>query len=127
MPYTLCVLGCGTMGIAVLSGVIDNLDSPLFPTRVNDTGLATPMESTPLVAGAAEGGAGGQGEAGLVLAAKLDSVPDTYVLPPLPLSFFPPAILQKRSALAGEGEGTRINRRCTHLLQPFLLPGNLVS
>ncbi|THU86439.1 pyrroline-5-carboxylate reductase [Dendrothele bispora CBS 962.96] len=26
MGYTLCVLGCGTMGIAVLSGVIDSLD-----------------------------------------------------------------------------------------------------
>ncbi|GAA5851573.1 hypothetical protein JCM8547_001135 [Rhodosporidiobolus lusitaniae] len=25
MPYQLCVLGCGTMGVAVLSGVIDNL------------------------------------------------------------------------------------------------------
>ncbi|GAA6044203.1 hypothetical protein JCM8097_004669 [Rhodosporidiobolus ruineniae] len=27
MPYQLCVLGCGTMGVAVLSGVIDNLAS----------------------------------------------------------------------------------------------------
>ncbi|KAF9009393.1 pyrroline-5-carboxylate reductase [Cyathus striatus] len=27
MGYTLCVLGCGTMGIAILSGVIDSLDS----------------------------------------------------------------------------------------------------
>ncbi|KAF5387140.1 hypothetical protein D9615_001898 [Tricholomella constricta] len=27
MGYTLCVLGCGTMGIAVLSGVIDSLDT----------------------------------------------------------------------------------------------------
>ncbi|TFK42958.1 pyrroline-5-carboxylate reductase [Crucibulum laeve] len=26
MGYTLCVLGCGTMGVAVLSGVIDSLD-----------------------------------------------------------------------------------------------------
>jgi pyrroline-5-carboxylate reductase len=26
MGYTLCVLGCGTMGIAVLSGVIASLD-----------------------------------------------------------------------------------------------------
>jgi len=28
MGYTLCVLGCGTMGIAVLSGVVDSLDIP---------------------------------------------------------------------------------------------------
>lgn len=27
MPYQLCVLGCGTMGVAVLSGVIHNLAS----------------------------------------------------------------------------------------------------
>ncbi|KAG5647208.1 hypothetical protein DXG03_001167 [Asterophora parasitica] len=27
MGYTLCVLGCGTMGIAVLSGVVDSLDT----------------------------------------------------------------------------------------------------
>ncbi|KAJ7582866.1 pyrroline-5-carboxylate reductase [Mycena floridula] len=26
MGYTLCVLGCGTMGIAILSGVVDSLD-----------------------------------------------------------------------------------------------------
>ncbi|KAF8652762.1 hypothetical protein AX16_004258 [Volvariella volvacea WC 439] len=29
MGYTLCVLGCGTMGIAVLSGVIESLDATL--------------------------------------------------------------------------------------------------
>ncbi|RDB24268.1 Pyrroline-5-carboxylate reductase [Hypsizygus marmoreus] len=27
MGYTLCVLGCGTMGIAILSGVVDSLDT----------------------------------------------------------------------------------------------------
>ncbi|KAJ7046647.1 pyrroline-5-carboxylate reductase [Mycena alexandri] len=31
MGYTLCVLGCGTMGIAVLSGVIDSLDTATRP------------------------------------------------------------------------------------------------
>lgn len=28
MPYQLCVLGCGTMGVAVLSGVIEGLSHP---------------------------------------------------------------------------------------------------
>ncbi|KIM49406.1 hypothetical protein M413DRAFT_15489 [Hebeloma cylindrosporum] len=28
MGYSLCILGCGTMGIAILSGVIDSLDTP---------------------------------------------------------------------------------------------------
>ncbi|KAH8929221.1 pyrroline-5-carboxylate reductase [Atractiella rhizophila] len=28
MPYTICVLGCGTMGISILSGVLDSLSSP---------------------------------------------------------------------------------------------------
>ncbi|GJE86931.1 pyrroline-5-carboxylate reductase [Phanerochaete sordida] len=32
MGYTLCVLGCGTMGVAVLSGVIASLDSASDPT-----------------------------------------------------------------------------------------------
>jgi pyrroline-5-carboxylate reductase len=47
MPYQLCVLGCGTMGVAVLSGVLDNLSSP----RTNDnfdgaeSGPSTPMGS----------------------------------------------------------------------------------
>ncbi|OAV97602.1 pyrroline-5-carboxylate reductase, variant [Puccinia triticina 1-1 BBBD Race 1] len=28
MPYSLCVLGCGTMGVAILSGVIESLKKP---------------------------------------------------------------------------------------------------
>jgi len=28
MPYSLCVLGCGTMGVAILSGVIESLHKP---------------------------------------------------------------------------------------------------
>ncbi|KAF8894675.1 pyrroline-5-carboxylate reductase [Infundibulicybe gibba] len=58
MGYTLCVLGCGTMGIAILSGVIDSLDvnSSLlrngFPkweshTPGTLTPVGTPDASTP--------------------------------------------------------------------------------
>ncbi|GAA6025622.1 hypothetical protein JCM8202_005764 [Rhodotorula sphaerocarpa] len=49
MPYQLCVLGCGTMGIAVLSGVIEGLS---HPRRTRDSsgaddesGPSTPMGS----------------------------------------------------------------------------------
>ncbi|GAA6017972.1 hypothetical protein JCM10207_002726 [Rhodosporidiobolus poonsookiae] len=46
MPYQLCVLGCGTMGIAVLSGVLDNLASPRANPNLNgDSGPSTPMGS----------------------------------------------------------------------------------
>ncbi|GAA5839162.1 hypothetical protein JCM11251_003693 [Rhodosporidiobolus azoricus] len=46
MPYQLCVLGCGTMGIAVLSGVLDNLASPRPSTQDGDeSGPSTPMGS----------------------------------------------------------------------------------
>lgn len=49
MPYTLCILGCGTMGIAVLSGVLDNLSNPHAPNSSNhpesDSAPSTPMGS----------------------------------------------------------------------------------
>ncbi|GAA5948466.1 hypothetical protein JCM3765_004892 [Sporobolomyces pararoseus] len=55
MPYQLCVLGCGTMGIAVLSGIIDNLSAPNPPTSSSsrssidgggvESGPSTPMGS----------------------------------------------------------------------------------
>lgn len=62
MPYALCILGCGTMGISVLSGVLDNLASPLL-TNANDEESApsTPMGS-------------------MILEDKVDSVPDRCVL-----------------------------------------------
>lgn len=62
MPYALCILGCGTMGISVLSGVLDNLTSPLL-TNSNDEESApsTPMGS-------------------MILEDKVDSVPDRYAL-----------------------------------------------
>lgn len=47
MPYQLCVLGCGTMGVAVLSGVLDNLQSPRGGAArlADDSGPSTPMGS----------------------------------------------------------------------------------
>ncbi|GAA5854787.1 hypothetical protein JCM5353_003436 [Sporobolomyces roseus] len=46
MPYQLCVLGCGTMGVAVLSGIIDNLSSPKSPSPSSeDSAPSTPMGS----------------------------------------------------------------------------------
>jgi pyrroline-5-carboxylate reductase len=46
MPYQLCILGCGTMGVAVLSGVLDNLSSPNPPAANNqDSAPSTPMGS----------------------------------------------------------------------------------
>lgn len=46
MPYQLCILGCGTMGVAVLSGVLDNLRAP-NPTQSHedDSMPTTPMGS----------------------------------------------------------------------------------
>lgn len=47
MPYQLCVIGCGTMGIAVLSGVIEGLSHPRAAINGNDdeSGPSTPMGS----------------------------------------------------------------------------------
>ncbi|BGP16842.1 hypothetical protein JCM10213_003338 [Rhodosporidiobolus nylandii] len=46
MPYQLCVLGCGTMGVAVLSGVLENLSSPRpANTDGDESGPSTPMGS----------------------------------------------------------------------------------
>ncbi|GAA5912238.1 pyrroline-5-carboxylate reductase [Sporobolomyces salmoneus] len=48
MPYQLCVLGCGTMGIAILSGIIDNLSSPNQSNpslSSDDSAPSTPMGS----------------------------------------------------------------------------------
>ncbi|KAF8162933.1 pyrroline-5-carboxylate reductase [Crassisporium funariophilum] len=49
MGYTLCVLGCGTMGIAVLSGVIDSLDSlSSFRNEIPKWESHTPGTLTPV-------------------------------------------------------------------------------
>ncbi|KXN82587.1 Pyrroline-5-carboxylate reductase [Leucoagaricus sp. SymC.cos] len=54
MGYTLCVLGCGTMGIAITSGIIESLDaakrsfSKGFPKwEVHTPGTLTPTTGTP--------------------------------------------------------------------------------
>ncbi|KIK59812.1 hypothetical protein GYMLUDRAFT_169170 [Collybiopsis luxurians FD-317 M1] len=55
MGYTLCVLGCGTMGVAVLSGVVDSLDIPSRFANGNNAekweshtpGTLTPQPSSP--------------------------------------------------------------------------------
>lgn len=65
MPYTLCVVGCGTMGIAVLSGVLTNLNSPQSvphpPQNTNGTSvLPSPADS-------------------LTLDPASDSVPNAYI------------------------------------------------
>lgn len=60
MPYALCILGCGTMGISVLSGVLDNLSSPL-PASLN---LRNDDSTPPTPVGA------------LLLESKIDSVPN---------------------------------------------------
>ncbi|KZO95294.1 pyrroline-5-carboxylate reductase [Calocera viscosa TUFC12733] len=47
MGYTLCVIGCGTMGVAILSGVVDTLKWPSpFPngiTHSSPSGVSTPV------------------------------------------------------------------------------------
>jgi pyrroline-5-carboxylate reductase len=52
MGYTLCVLGCGTMGIAILSGVVASL-SPTSPTAQtpNKWEIHTPGTRTPVALG----------------------------------------------------------------------------
>ncbi|KAF9566301.1 pyrroline-5-carboxylate reductase [Agrocybe pediades] len=53
MGYSLCVLGCGTMGIAVLSGVIDSLDPVSTLSKSSNQPLKweshTPGTLTPVV------------------------------------------------------------------------------
>ncbi|PFH52407.1 hypothetical protein AMATHDRAFT_2142 [Amanita thiersii Skay4041] len=45
--YTLCVLGCGTMGIAILSGVIDGLNSASAATTNHQNGFHKWESHTP--------------------------------------------------------------------------------
>lgn len=50
MPYQLCVIGCGTMGVAVLSGVIEGLSHPHLSSsgdnsNTSESGPSTPMGS----------------------------------------------------------------------------------
>ncbi|KZP20745.1 pyrroline-5-carboxylate reductase [Athelia psychrophila] len=45
--YTLCVLGCGTMGIAILSGVIASMESSVHRTLNNKWESHTPGTQTP--------------------------------------------------------------------------------
>ncbi|KAA1099938.1 delta 1-pyrroline-5-carboxylate reductase [Puccinia graminis f. sp. tritici] len=56
MPYSLCVLGCGTMGVAILSGVIESLKTskdaqpsssvPQTPTAESDPDVDAPTEDS---------------------------------------------------------------------------------
>ncbi|EIN07437.1 pyrroline-5-carboxylate reductase [Punctularia strigosozonata HHB-11173 SS5] len=48
MGYTLCVLGCGTMGIAILSGVVDSLQSVTRTKGEPKWESHTPSTLTPL-------------------------------------------------------------------------------
>ncbi|KAK0228417.1 pyrroline-5-carboxylate reductase [Armillaria fumosa] len=49
MGYTLCVLGCGTMGIAILSGVVDSLDvHSRVPAALHKWESHTPGTMTPV-------------------------------------------------------------------------------
>ncbi|KAI0703644.1 pyrroline-5-carboxylate reductase [Cytidiella melzeri] len=54
MGYTMCVLGCGTMGIAILSGVIASLDSVGAQRAAAKWESHTPGTVTPAVAQADE-------------------------------------------------------------------------
>ncbi|KAH7924580.1 putative delta 1-pyrroline-5-carboxylate reductase [Leucogyrophana mollusca] len=49
MGYTLCVIGCGTMGIAILSGVIQSLQSRDISHSIPKWESHTPGTSTPTV------------------------------------------------------------------------------
>ncbi|EGN95368.1 hypothetical protein SERLA73DRAFT_186293 [Serpula lacrymans var. lacrymans S7.3] len=49
MGYTLCVIGCGTMGIAIISGVIDSLQSKDRARSFPKWESHTPGTSTPAV------------------------------------------------------------------------------
>ncbi|KAF8911081.1 pyrroline-5-carboxylate reductase [Gymnopilus junonius] len=48
MGYSLCVLGCGTMGIAILSGVIDSLHTSSLSNGFQKWELHTPGTLTPI-------------------------------------------------------------------------------
>ncbi|KAF8311646.1 pyrroline-5-carboxylate reductase [Clavulina sp. PMI_390] len=53
MGYTLCVLGCGTMGIAIISGMISSLEARPINGNVNkpaQSGTSTPLPSYMLYA-----------------------------------------------------------------------------
>ncbi|KAG0705953.1 putative delta 1-pyrroline-5-carboxylate reductase [Suillus ampliporus] len=47
MGYTLCVIGCGTMGVAIISGVITSLQSRLNTLEIPKWESHTPGTSTP--------------------------------------------------------------------------------
>ncbi|KAG0144978.1 hypothetical protein CROQUDRAFT_79336 [Cronartium quercuum f. sp. fusiforme G11] len=45
MSYTLCVLGCGTMGVAIISGVLESLQQPVSMLSRTSSGDSTPNVS----------------------------------------------------------------------------------
>jgi len=47
-PMTLTVLGCGTMGIAILSGILSSITEPSKPSSLASSGTSTPQEEFPL-------------------------------------------------------------------------------
>jgi pyrroline-5-carboxylate reductase len=49
MGYTLCVLGCGTMGVAILSGVVASLTPSVSSAAPNKWEIHTPGTRTPVV------------------------------------------------------------------------------
>lgn len=77
MPYTLCVLGCGTMGVAVTSGVL----STVADIRANING----SPPTSVVAASSAGQSAKQGnlipspDSSQIFDNDLETLPDAYI------------------------------------------------
>jgi pyrroline-5-carboxylate reductase len=78
MPYTLCVLGCGTMGVAVTSGVL----STVADIRAS---LNSPAATTSVVEASSAGQSARQGDAipspdsSQMFDNDLETLPDAYI------------------------------------------------
>lgn len=79
MPYTLCVLGCGTMGVAVTSGVLSTVADLRASINGNGIGPTSVAAASSAAQSANQGGAIPSPDSSQLFDNDLETLPDAYV------------------------------------------------
>lgn len=79
MPYTLCVLGCGTMGVAVTSGVLSTVAEIRASINGNGSAPTTVAAASSAAQEARQGDAIPSPDASQIFDNDLETLPDAYI------------------------------------------------
>lgn len=77
MPYTLCVLGCGTMGVAVTSGVLSTVAD--IRASINGSAPTSVVAASSAAQSANQGNAIPSPDSSQLFDNDLETLPDAYI------------------------------------------------